>query len=660
MVGHEILAQGVNLTGLQSKQPVILQMNDDDFPARFLQDLASESTPKISSATLVDTQSQPLFQPVQRLLTVAMVDLSCDSLSNPPVDPKRIVSAGLVVRRVYRKKTGHKTIDEFDTLSAWVHNPQGQYSWTKLSSHQENLDPDPTQRPQLKSGQAALDQQLAALTLATANTESTTPAFAAPPATCEALNKTVFYAVIPTASSEMSDTPPAQPPQFDTQGLINSLPGMLRAVQGPTSPVVPLQDATIDYHWMSDDFLYAMYPPSAPTSSQPPQTNPLVAPFQVFTTALRMLHTVFNAFNGTNEGDAILSVLNGCSVTFADTTTKKMGDFYMSAKEVLLDYNAYPNPAVQGTIRIDGSVTWTAAGTASWKKSHAYTVGQAILDANGNIQIVQTGGTSGVNAPYWSLNVGQTTQDGGVLWNNLGSSVWLPDTTYNTGQAILDSTGSIQIATAGGVSALSPPNWLTAPTLTMPHSWEWLDSCDQSELISALIAALNAATKPGSNVLSPQGRFQDSTRYYKLRMFFRVKPESGTCPPTLVWSQYSDSFQIAPWHATGPRPHPPIPLPDPTSTFLQNAKPNCSFLVPGSLMNAMQGTSMSGLMSGAGGAGPSSLSWLCGFNIPLITICAFFVLNIFLMLLNIVFFWLPMIKICIPFPSPSSADEGSP
>jgi hypothetical protein len=76
----------------------------------------------------------------------------------------------------------------------------------------------------------------------------------------------------------------------------------------------------------------------------------------------------------------------------------------------------------------------------------------------------------------------------------------------------------------------------------------------------------------------------------------------------------------------------------------------------------MQGASLSGLMNGGGGGGGLSLDWICGFNIPLITICAFFVLNIFLSLLNIVFFWLPIIKICIPFPAPSSSspDEGAP
>jgi len=116
---------------------------------------------------------------------------------------------------------------------------------------------------------------------------------------------------------------------------------------------------------------------------------------------------------------------------------------------------------------------------------------------------------------------------------------------------------------------------------------------------------------------------------------------------------------IAAWYEGGQRSHPPVPLPDITTL---NPKPNCSFQVPGSLMGAMQGASLSGLTSGAGGGAGMSLGWICSFSIPIITICAFFVLNIFLSLLNIVFFWLPFIKICIPFPMPSPAtpDEGAP
>jgi hypothetical protein len=44
---------------------------------------------------------------------------------------------------------------------------------------------------------------------------------------------------------------------------------------------------------------------------------------------------------------------------------------------------------------------------------------------------------------------------------------------------------------------------------------------------------------------------------------------------------------------------------------------------------------------------------ICGFSIPIITICAFIVLQIFLVLFQLLFWWLPFIRICIPFPKRS-------
>ena len=41
---------------------------------------------------------------------------------------------------------------------------------------------------------------------------------------------------------------------------------------------------------------------------------------------------------------------------------------------------------------------------------------------------------------------------------------------------------------------------------------------------------------------------------------------------------------------------------------------------------------------------------ICSFSIPIITICAMIVLFIFVILLNIVFFWMPFLKICFPLP----------
>ncbi len=196
----------------------------------------------------------------------------------------------------------------------------------------------------------------------------------------------------------------------------------------------------------------------------------------------------------------------------------------------------------------------------------------------------------------------------------------------------------------------SPP-----PQLAMPKTWDSFTAADQDDLVQAAAAALRARSQ---RVLAPEGRFQDPTRRYRLRLFFRIRGHDAACPPQLLWSDYSEVFRIAPWYASAARIGPPIPLPNPSRAFLKNLKPNVAFVVPGSLMNAMP--SMSNL--GDGSASPMGkgidIAWVCSFSIPIITICAFFVLNIFLQLLNIVFFWMFFVKICIPIPVPAALAGG--
>lgn len=551
MVRHDILVQGVGMDGATQTPPVILQMHDDDFPARFLTDLAASGQSPISSTISVDQLQPPqcppvLFQPVQRMVHLAMVELNCQSVGSPRVDPKRVLSAGLVIRKVNVKTSGCGPTATTNSVSAWMRLPNGQYRWVPLTPQQQCLDPDPTKRPQLYSGQAELDRQLAAITLATANAEAFTPAFVAQPSICAALGRTVAYALIPTASSEVSDAsspsaPNPAPPTYDTTALVSTLPALLKR---GSHHLAPLSGTTVDYRWMSDDFLQQQYPNDKASVTQ----------FQNFSTALRMLSSAFGAFDGSQGGQAVLTLLNNYNVynvtinnpssspPASSFSSMGMGDFYEAANTALLAYSGYPNAA-------------------------------------------------------------------------------------------------------------DPP---PAPTtITMPTAWDPFKQQDQDDLVNALVAALGPRAQ---QTLTPQGRYQNRNCQYQLRLFFRIKGETSACPPELVWSAYSEPFRIAAWYESGDRPHPPVPLPDPTGDFMKNAKPNCSFHVPGALMGAMQGTTMSGLMSGGGGGPALSLDWICGFNIPLITICAFFVLNIFLSLLNIVFFWMAFIKICIPFPVSAGED----
>lgn len=515
MVAHDVLIDGVRIEAppgtfdtAKISAPVILTMRDDDFPGRFLRDLLSRGRPQlVSSATLANIPADPLFQPVQRMMHVAMVQIACNSLGYPRLDPKRVASAGIVIRRL-----------SGDNKQAWMRSPNGLFRWINLTSETECQDPDPALRPAYPSGQAELDQLLAALRLTTALTESSTPAFVAPPNTCAELRRTVLYGIVPTASSEMSDALPVVAPPYDAREVERNLPTLLRRGQHHA----PVHGYDVNYSWMSDDFLSQMFPPSG----TPPKVAWQVHQFQNFSTALRMLKSAFGAFDDTDDARAILNSLNRHSVTIGGRV-QAMGDFYKEASSKLLDYDP---------------------------------------------------------------------------------------------------------------SSGSPLN------VTMPDAWDALNDEDVRLLVDAL--------RPrATSMLMPQGRFQDYTRSYCLRVFVRVKSEHPSCPPELVWSAYSAPFRIAAWFESSGRPHVPVPLPDPTDRkFLQNLKHDCSFAVPGNLMGAMQGSSMSGLMNGAGGGPKLSLGWLCSFSIPLITICAFFVLNIFLGLLNIVFFWMAFIKICIPIP----------
>jgi hypothetical protein len=180
----------------------------------------------------------------------------------------------------------------------------------------------------------------------------------------------------------------------------------------------------------------------------------------------------------------------------------------------------------------------------------------------------------------------------------------------------------------------------------MPSTWPALPSDQAARLRSALHAAMTArfATMKGK-----QGRFDDAGARYVLRSFVRLKAE-GPCPGRIVWSEASEPFTIAPWYEGAGAPPVQIPLPDPSDkNLLKSLKPNVAFVVPPSMQNLLNG-STSDILDGKGSTQGLGLTWICGFNIPIITICAFLVLNIFLTLFNLVFGWLFFMKICLPFP----------
>jgi hypothetical protein len=186
-------------------------------------------------------------------------------------------------------------------------------------------------------------------------------------------------------------------------------------------------------------------------------------------------------------------------------------------------------------------------------------------------------------------------------------------------------------------------------TVTMPLAWPPI----QQARYKAILQATAALLETRMNALSSgQPRFEDVGREYRLRAFVRVRRKE-CCPPEIIWSPYSEPFTIAPWYESGAAPPVRVSLPNALDRdFMKKARPNVSFFVPASLMDFFESNDAKDLVSGAGssGSGNITLDWICGFNIPFITICAFIVLNIFLKLFNIIFWWLAFIKICLPIP----------
>lgn len=191
-----------------------------------------------------------------------------------------------------------------------------------------------------------------------------------------------------------------------------------------------------------------------------------------------------------------------------------------------------------------------------------------------------------------------------------------------------------------------------ALSVTMPDYWPAIDDDLGQQIAQAAKTAMDARF---SIVAPQQGRFEEADpaqpTTYRVRAFVRLRRPDG-CPAEILWSEESAPFTIVPWFDNGALPPVKVPLPPVDRNWVKTVKPNVAFQVPGKLFEFLRRNDPLNLLKGEGEEGRDlGLNWICGFNIPLITICAFIVLFIFLVLLNIVFFWLPFIKICIPLPS---------
>ena len=109
----------------------------------------------------------------------------------------------------------------------------------------------------------------------------------------------------------------------------------------------------------------------------------------------------------------------------------------------------------------DGSVRWINQGPhvaahVTWLPSHAYAIGNIIIDSNNNVEYVAVAGTSRTVAqghPVWSLVINGATIDAGARWRNLGPiATQSAAAAGGTGGIIMDNT--VPVGTLPGASQI--------------------------------------------------------------------------------------------------------------------------------------------------------------------------------------------------------------
>ncbi|MDA8128545.1 MAG: hypothetical protein M0Z73_07610 [Betaproteobacteria bacterium] len=499
-------------------RPALLQRSDEDFIASTLDDLRSaggrQALDALRAQATASDGALKLFHPVQRQFHLALIESWCDAPGAPRLDPARVISAGMVLRRIAGS-----------ARQGWMRSNGRVRGWVPLNRVGGDLA-DPLAAPRLQrtlTGVADIDRKLAGFALENADNrldEHIISLYLAPPDVCADAAKTVFYGIVPTASSELSEAEPEfLPPGDDSFGpqsdaFLGHLPDALRGL----GMRFPHAGETLTTAWLDES-----------------------GDMQTFIQLLHQLGSEFDAFDG----------------------------------------------------------------------------GDAVADLKSRLQAIRL------------------------------PLVWREDDTV---QRTVDAYTFLSQASA----LLLTRESVSAPE--MPESWPAMETADSAALAQSLHSVMLARFKATKG---REGRFDAPDARYVIRAFVRLKCPNGG-PARIVWSDESPAFAIAPWYEGAGAPPVQIPLPDASDKNLLKAlKPNVAFVVPPAMQGLLGGKAKD-LMSGSGGFGVQGLSWICSFNIPVITICAFIVLNIFLSLFNLIFGWMFFIKICLPFPKLGNKPPPSP
>ena len=149
---------------------------------------------------------------------------------------------------------------------------------------------------------------------------------------------------------------------------------------------------------------------------------------------------------GTGQG-YITTVQN--MVYFSDGTSADMLKWQSA-----LAFPSTTNPSTWGLPA--PTLTPTLFAIGDWLPFTAKVLNNAILDSNGNVEVVTktyggsaTSGVTGANQPIWPTTTAAVIADGSLQWTNEGPlTIWQPVTAFPVPVVIVDTNGNLEFATA--------------------------------------------------------------------------------------------------------------------------------------------------------------------------------------------------------------------
>jgi hypothetical protein len=291
--------------------------------------------------------------PTHRHFQIVLMEAVCATPGFPRVDPAKLVSMGVMIRR--EETSG--------SISGWLKDGPTPRGWLPVAPGATNADepdPDPAQRP---AANDAVSRQLTVLLAmrrgaATPAAEDILPLFVAPPEVCAARGRTIVYGIVPVSSMDRAGTSGA--PDFanlaadDDAAVLAHLSEYLK--QRPAL-AMPLPGTPLDHAWQ------VLQPPGA-DSTLSAEVRAAWPRLNAFGVLLQQLQVEFGALDAGATGAALISELNKLRLTFpADAQGRARppmdaGDFCRAAAAILIAGGA-------NTIGLVMPGDWPAIGAAA-------------------------------------------------------------------------------------------------------------------------------------------------------------------------------------------------------------------------------------------------------------------------------------------------------